>query len=138
MQPLQSSGPQALCSRTVEMDDSDDPGSGDHSNLSQDEIDYDDDDGIEEARPSETRMIREMGENARRLESSRPGPIRHEARPTPAAPIQKVSNLNNMQFSKPIPVSQVVSNKKQKRVERAMIEPEEIEVSPLSGALYFL
>lgn len=107
--------------------------SSDLSDLSNDEID----DEIEDERPSETRMIREMGENARGLQSSRPAPTRHDPQPKPAAQIKKVNTLFNFKFSKSIPVADAVSSKKQKRADKATVEPEEIQVSASPWSSFF-
>lgn len=79
-------------------------------------------------RPSETRMIREMGEGNRELVSSRPAPTRLAPAPKPAPEIIKTKTLFNYYAVKPIPVSEPKSHKKQQREEVEVVEPEVVQV----------
>ena len=54
------------------------------------------------AAPSETRMVREMGEGSRALQSSRPAPTRHETPLKPANPIINPSADSRGVLSAPI------------------------------------
>jgi hypothetical protein len=82
-----------------------------------------------EPAPSETRAIRELGQGITNLVSSRPGPTRHDPPANPPPKIIKVNTLYNYNLLKSTPVQEIVSHKKQKRVELEEVQPEEIEVA---------
>ena len=84
--------------------------------------------------PSLSRLYREVHEGTRPdvladLGATRPTPHRHAPAPAPKTPaIQRVSTLYNFGFIQNIPVAEIQSNKKDKRKELEVVEPEQVKV----------
>ena len=120
----------------MHLDDSD---SGDISVNSDDD---NSDEAVEKAqefeKPSETRMIREMGEGIRALASARPAPVRHEPAAKKTPEITRPKTLYGYYVVQPIPVSEVKTNKKRERQDQEMVQPETIQVLFLSVIRFIL
>lgn len=88
--------------------------------------------------PSETRMIRELGEGVHDLVSTRRTPTRQPPSSTALPKIKKVNFIYNYGFVKPIPISEVETTKKEKRADRELVSPDVITVRPSVLLSYFL
>lgn len=91
-------------------------------------VESSDDEQQQPARPSETRLIRELGQGIAPLVTDRPAPTRHDPPPKLAEKIQKVNSLYNYGLIKAIPAQDIESHKKQKRVELEVVPAEAIAV----------
>jgi hypothetical protein len=84
--------------------------------------------------PSQARFYREIHNGTRPVEAiaelaTRPLPQRHEPPSVPKTPkLQKVSTLYNFGFIEKVPVAEIKSNKKEKRKEREVVEPAQVQV----------